>query len=327
MSGGTHREAVRRDRWIHGFTNLYPVWTVLVAVAAVRQPVWFTWFDGPWILGSLTVVMLAMGLTLTFDDFKQIARIPGSVAAGFGLQYTLMPLIGWGLARALQLDTAFAVGLILVSCCPGGVASNLMTFLAGGSLALSVCLTMVSTLLAFVMTPLLTQTLAGQMVEVDALGMAKSTLQMVVAPVLAGVWLNRLFPAAVKRVARYSQVVAVLAFLLLTGGIIGANAEAVVAHLGILLAAAALLHLAGFGLGYSVARLLGYPVTIARTLAIEVGMQNGGLATVLARNHFPALPLATVSTVFSAFMQTIVGSVISIWWRLRPPPDRAGPGG
>jgi len=193
-----------------------------------------------------------------------------------------------------------------------------MTYLARGNLALSVCLTMISTLLAFVMTPLWCQKLAGHYVPVDAWGMCVSTLQIVVVPVLLGAICNWRFPKTVARVSRYGQVLSICAFLFITGSIVAQNSEAVIANAGILFLAALMLHVLGFGLGYAAARLFGYPLDIVRTLSIEVGMQNGGLAAVLAKKNISSMPLATVPAVFSALVQTFAGSMLATWWRAHP---------
>lgn len=305
------------QRYFSWFTNLYPVWTVAVAVLALIKPETLVWFN-PFVVTALGFVMLNMGLTLSFDDFRSLGKMPGSVAVGFTLHYTIMPLSGWLVARWLKLDPQFAVGLILVASCPCGTASNLMTYLARGNLALSVCLTMFSTLLAFVMTPLWCQKLAGQLVPVSALAMSVSTLKMVVVPVMLGVIINWRLPKLVTRVVPYGQVVAVIAFLFVTGSIVAKDADAVRANAGLLAGAALLLHVLGFGLGYGAARLFGYPLNIARTLSIEVGMQNGGLAAALARANISSMSLAAVPAVFSAVVQTIVGSVVATWWRMHP---------
>jgi BASS family bile acid:Na+ symporter len=305
------------QRAISWFTNLYPVWTIAVSGLALANPALLVWFN-PYIVVALGFVMLNMGLTLSVKDFNSVGKMPGSVAVGFILHYTIMPLSGWFVAHWLKLDPQFAVGLILVASCPCGTASNLMTYLARGNLALSVCLTMISTMLAFVMTPLWCQKLAGQYVPVSALAMSISTLKMVVVPVLGGVILNWSAPKVVARVVPWGQFLAVLTFLFVTGSIVAKDAEAVKANAGVLAAAALLLHVLGFGLGYGAARLLGYPLNIARTLSIEVGMQNGGLAAALARNNISSMSLAAVPAVFSALIQTLVGSVIATWWRLHP---------
>ena len=294
------------------------MWVVLLSSIVVVYPKLLTWFTGPCVIGALGFVMLNMGFTLTMADFRRLAKMPGSVAVGFTLHYTIMPLSGWLVARLLKLPPEFAVGLILVASCPCGTASNLMTYLARGNLALSVCLTMISTLLAFVMTPLLCQWLAGHYVPVDAWGMCVSTLEIVVVPVLLGVLCKWRFPEPVAKVSRYGQVLAIIAFLFITGSIMANNAKAVIANAGMLFLATLLLHVLGFGLGYVAARLFRYPLDIARTLSIEVGMQNGGLAAVLAKKNIPLMPFAAVPAVFSGLVQTVVGSSLATWWRAHP---------
>lgn len=305
------------SRFITWFTNLYPVWLIVATAIGLMHPPAFVWFN-PWVVTALGFVMFNMGLSLSADDFKGLRQMPGSVAVGFVLHYTIMPLSGWLIARWLKLDPQFAVGLILVASCPCGTASNLMTYLARGNLALSVCLTMISTMLAFVMTPLWCQKLAGHYVPVNAIDMSISTMKIVVVPVLAGGLVNRLAPRFVRSIKPYGQVMAVIAFLFVTGGIVAKDAASVIANAGILMLAATLLHVMGFGLGYGAARLFGYPVNIARTLSIEVGMQNGGLAAALARSNITSMPLAAVPAVFSSVLQNIVGGIAATWWRMNP---------
>jgi BASS family bile acid:Na+ symporter len=300
------------------FTNLYPLWLIAGASLAMWYPPSFAWFSGQWIVWALTIVMLGMGFTLSIDDFRRLFQTPGSLALGFLAQYTIMPLAGWSVARALQLDPGFAVGLILVACCPGGTASNVITYLARANVALSVVLTMASTLMAFIMTPMWCEALAGQYVPVDALGLCLSTLQVVVAPVLIGVFLNWRFPRAVAHVAMFGPFVSVIAIVFITGGIVAVSAASVMANFGRLALAALLLHVIGFALGYAVSRLLRYPVDVARTVSIEVGMQNGGMAAMLAKKNFPTEPLAAVPAVFSAVIQNLVGSLLAAYWRARP---------
>lgn len=306
------------QRFLTRFTNLYVLWLILTVAVALIQPPAFSWFSGQWIVWALSLVMLGMGFTLTLDDFRRLLTMPGSIALGFAAQYTVMPLAGWAVARALNLEPGFAVGLILVASCPGGTASNVITFLARANVALSVVLTMTSTLLAFIMTPLWCKALAGQYVPVDALGLCLSTLQVIVAPVLIGVFCNWRFPRAISRVADYGPLVSVVAIIFITGGIVSQSAASVRENLGTLALATLLLHTLGFALGYAVARVLGYPADVVRTVSIEVGMQNGGMAAMLARKHFVAHPLAAVPAAFSGVMQNLLGSVIAACWRARP---------
>ena len=310
---------------INRFTGLYPVWLILFAIIGYLRPETLAWFSGQWILWALTTVMLGMGITLTVDDFRRLLRMPGCVALGFVAQYTLMPLTGWGIAHVMKLEPGFAIGLILVASCPGGTASNMITYLARANVALSVILTMASTLLAFIMTPLWCQTLAGQYVPVDAWGLCKTTLQAVVVPVMAGVLLNWRFPRTVARIAWLGPILSVIAICFITGGIVASKAGDLAANAGKMTLAVALLHAFGFALGYAVTKLLNYSEDVARTVSIEVGMQNGGMAATLATRHFTTEPLAAVPAVFSAIMQNILGALLASFWRARPAPASVEP--
>ncbi len=306
---------------LNRFTSLYPVWLLLFAALGFWRPETLSWFSGQWILWALTTVMLGMGITLTVEDFRRLLKMPGCVALGFAAQYTIMPLTGWGIAHLMKLEPGFAIGLILVASCPGGTASNMITYLARANVALSVILTMASTLLAFVMTPLWCKTLAGQYVPVDAWGLCKTTLQAVVVPVILGVLLNWRFPRTVSRVAWLGPVLSVIAICFITGGIVALNADKLADNAGKMTLAVVLLHTFGFALGHIVSKLFGYSDDVARTVSIEVGMQNGGMATTLATLHFSSHPLAAVPATFSALMQNILGSLLASWWRARPVPQ------
>jgi bile acid:Na+ symporter, BASS family len=299
------------------FNNLYPVWLLSLATVAFFFPQTMLWFGKEWIFWSLAASMLGMGLTLSLDDFKSIGRMPGAVALGFGAQYTIMPLCGWLVATLLQLETGLAVGIILVASCPGGMASNMISYLARANVALSVVLTICSTVLAFFFTPMWTSLLAGSRVEVDVLEMSLSAFKLTIAPVTLGVLIRWLLPKTADRIGACGPTVAVIAFTCVTGGIVAASAEAIAANFGRLALAALLLHLFGFGLGYLVTKLFRFPESIARTVSIEVGMQNGGMAAALAKQHFAAMPLAAAAGVFSGVMQNIVGGLLASWWKRR----------
>lgn len=306
-------------RFLDWFNNLYPVWLVTLAVIAFFKPHTMLWFDANWVFWSLAASMLGMGLTLSLEDFRAIGRMPGSVALGFIAQYSIMPLAGWATARLLGLDPGLAVGIILVASCPGGMASNMISYLARANVALSVVLTLFSTMLAFFFTPMWTSTLAGQYVPVDAWGLCKSALQLTVAPVVLGVLIRWKMPRTADRIGAAGPTIAVLAFVLVSGGIVAASAEAIAKSFGILALAAIVLHLIGFTVGYLVPKVLRYPESVARTVSIEVGMQNGGMAASLARMHFAAMPLAAAAAVFSGVMQNIIGGLMAAWWKRRPP--------
>ncbi len=305
-------------RFITLFVNLYPLWIIASSVLGILHPPAFLWFTGRWVESAIALVMLGMGFTLTVDDFKRLFKIPGSFALGFACQYTIMPLLGWGIGRALHLEAGFAAGLILVSACPGGVASNLISYLARANVALSVVLTMASTLTAFVMTPLWCQALAGTIVEVDAWGICLSTLRAVVAPVLIGVFCNWKFPREVAKASVFGPLVSVISIIFIAGSIIAPNADKVIANAGQLTLALTLLHGLGFVVGFWFTRLWRFRDEVARTVAIEVGMQNGGMAAMLAKTHFAANPLVGVPAVFCSVVQTLLGSLLAGYWRFRP---------
>jgi BASS family bile acid:Na+ symporter len=299
-------------------TNLFPIWVMVGGALALAHPVWFTWFSGEFITYGLAVIMLGMGITLTVDDFKRVLKMPRAVGIGFAAHYVIMPFLGWSIAHLLKLETQFAVGLILVSCCPCGTASNVVNYLARSNVALSVLMTMCSTLGAIVMTPLLTKWLAGKYVPVDELGLFLSTVKIVLAPVIIGVLLNRYAPRAVKIVLPVSPLISVLAITLICASIIGGSAKDFAKSGGELILAVFLLHTGGFFLGYVASRLLRCDELTSRTISVEVGMQNSGLGAALAREHFATLPLAALPCAISATFHSVIGSILAGLWRLRP---------
>lgn len=298
--------------------NLFPVWVLTCSGLALVFPAWFTWFNSTMIVWGLAVIMIGMGITLSFEDFRRVARLPRQVMIGVAAQYLIMPFLGWSIAKGLALEPALAVGLILVACCPGGTASNVVSYIARADVALSVLMTMCSTFAAVVMTPLLTKWLAGAYVEVNAWSLFVNTLQVVVVPVTLGVLLNRYAPRVVRLVLPAAPLVSVIFIALICASIIGSNAQTVRDSALILFTAVALLHVGGFGLGYLMARLFKLSEIASRTISIEVGMQNSGLGAVLARTSFPELALAPVPSAISASFHSIIGSALAAWWRLRP---------
>ena len=288
----------------------------MAGALALSSPEWLLPLNqGPVVVLILAFVMLCMGLTLTFDDFRRIARMPSVVAMGFATQYTVMPVLAWGIATGLDLPVHFAVGLILVGCCPGGTASNLVSYIAKADVALSVVMTVCSTLAAVILTPLLTQLFAGALVPVDTWMLFKQTLQVVILPVVLGVLLNRWVPQLVQRVMPVAPLLSVLGVCVICAVVFAANAETILTHGGELILAVALLHGGGFLIGYQLARILGCQTQSARTISIEVGMQNSGLAIVLAKQAFPLLPLAPVVGAISVLMHSLVGSSLAVLWR------------
>lgn len=297
-------------------TNLFPLWVLLGGVLALVHPPLFTWFRGPLIVWGLAVIMLGMGVTLSVSDFKAVAKMPKAVASGFVAQYAIMPFMGWSLAHAFKLPEQFAAGLILVACCPGGTASNVVTFLAKGNVALSVLMTMCSTFAAIVMTPLLTKWLAGTFVPVDAVGLLLSTVQVVLVPLVVGIALHHYAPKLVDYVLPAAPLVSVVTIALICASIIGQSAQAIIDSGLRLVSAVILLHAGGFGLGYAFARIFGYEKIVCRTVSIEVGMQNSGLGAVLAKQHFSVLAAAPCA--ISSVFHSVIGSLLAAVWRLRP---------
>jgi len=314
-------------------TNNFALLTVLGVGLAWFFPAGFTWMtDGsirfagqPLLSLALGVIMLAMGLTLSFDDYRSLAKLPRALIAGVALQFAVMPLAGFVIAQAMGLEQGLAVGLILVACCPGGTASNVVAFLARGNVALSVVMTMASTLAAVVLTPLLTGWLAGAYVEIDRWNLLTNMIAIVLVPVVAGTLLNRLFPRAADRVNAVLPLIAIVLVIWIVGGIVGGAKAQIVEHAGVLLLATFLLHACGFGLGYGLARMLGLDEIAARTISVEVGMQNSGLGSGLAKTpafaaqfaDIAQAALAPVPAAISAVWHVVIGSLLAGWWRRR----------
>lgn len=301
---------------LQSLTNLFPIWVLLGGVLALVQPAAFTWFT-PYIVPGLALIMLGMGLTLTPQDFRNVARMPRAVTLGFLAQYTIMPFLGWSVAHLMRLPTPFAVGLILVACCPGGTASNIVTYLARANVALSVVMTLCSTFGAILLTPLLTRWLAGALVPVDAWKLFLDTVKVVLLPVVASLALNHAAPRLVQRILPIGPLLSVLVVALICASIIGQSAAAIRQSGLQLLGAVFLLHAGGFALGYFAARVFGYDTATCRTVSIEVGMQNSGLGVVLAKNNFTD-PLTAVPCAISSVFHSVLGSLLAGLWRIRP---------
>lgn len=313
--------AARRgvEEGVDRVTALFPLWALLASLLAFAYPGPLAGLGG-WIPPLLGLVMFGMGATLTPAQFQVVARRPRLLALGVALQFGIMPLAGWLIGHLLGLPPALLAGLVLVGASPGGTASNVICYLARGDLALSITLTTASTLLALVLTPLFTLVYLGERVPVPAGAMLISIVQVVVAPAALGVLLNRVAGTRIGRLKRAFPQISVAAIVLIIAIIVALN-RASLADLGAITALAVILHNgAGLGLGYGLARFLGQDETRARTLAIEVGMQNSGLAVALAIKHFSAAA-ALPGALFSVW-HNLSGSVLAAWWSRRP----AGPG-
>ena len=309
------------DRYLSAFSNAFPVWTLSCAALALWNPQLFSWFTGPWITYGLGIIMLGMGITLTADDFTRVLKFPSWVVAGIFLHYCIMPFTGWLLAKIFALPDAFAVGLILVASCPAGTASNVINYLAGANVALSVTITTLSTIIAIALTPILTSLLAGSRMDVDAWGLFSSCLQVVLVPLALGFSLKRFLPKFSSHFTRFSPSIAVVVIALIVASVLSSGREQVLTAGPRLIIAVTLLHAIGFVLGYSLSWLINRNKTVARTVCIEVGLQNSGLGAHLARAHFPAGSGVDVPSALSALIQSLLGSLLAAVWRKFPSKD------
>lgn len=288
---------------------------LLTAALSMAVPASFVWID-TWVINPmLGIIMFGMGLTLSPKDFQVVLSHPRDIFVGCLAQFAIMPLLALGLTWALSLPKELALGVILVGCCPGGTASNVITYLAKGNLALSVGMTATSTLLAPVLTPLLVWFLAGTMVEVDTIGMLLSIVYVVIAPIAVGLLCQRYLPEMTKRVVPYLPAFSSIAIALTVGIVVSHNADRLLVG-GLLVVAAVVLHnLFGLSLGYLVGRLSGLDEQKKRAIAIEVGMQNSGLASSLATIHFAAYPLATIPGAIFSVWHNISGAAVAYVFR------------
>jgi len=278
------------------------VMVLLVAALSLLVPASFLWLDTQAINPLLGIIMFGMGLTLSPHDFKIVLSRPKDILIGCLAQFTVMPLLAFGLSWALALPKELALGVILVGCCPGGTASNVITYLAKGDLALSVGMTATSTLLAPVLTPLLVWLMAGTMVDVDTWGMLQSIVYVVIAPIVCGLLCQRFLPQLTKAVVPYLPALSSVAIAMVVGIVVSHNADRLLVG-GLLVVVVVMAHnLLGLSIGYVLGRLLRLPRPKCVALSIEVGMQNSGLASSLAVLHFAAFPLATIP-----------GAVFSVW--------------
>ncbi|MGH8793260.1 MAG: bile acid:sodium symporter family protein [Stackebrandtia sp.] len=290
-------------------------WFAVIVLAAAAVALAFPGAFAPAVVATpwlLAVIMLGMGMTLRSSDFVIIAKRPWPVLLGVAVQYAVMPLLGYGLAHLLGLSAMLAVGMVLVGASPGGTASNVIVYLSRGDTALSVAMTSVSTLLAPVLTPLLVLTFAGEFLPVDAGDLFVSIVQIVLAPVAAGLLLRRFAPGLIERLLDVLPLISVAGITAVIMAVVAASAPTLASAGLILVAAVAAHNLLGLALGYAAARACRLGRSGRRALSVEVGMQNSGLAAALATAHFnpaAALPAA----VFSVW-HNISGSLLAGYW-------------
>lgn len=285
--------------WIAAHITLLVVCT---SALALFVPTSFSWIETSAITPMLGIVMFGMGLTLKPSDFKPVVMHPKDILIGELAQFVVMPGAAWALCKILNLPSELALGVILVGCCPGGTASNVICYLAKGDIALSVAMTGVSTLLAPIVTPALVLLLAGKQVDVDVLAMFMSIVQVVILPIVLGFIVNYFLGKLTERITPILPMVSTIAISLIIGIVVSHNAQNILSC-SLIVAVVVILHnTLGLSLGYLIGRILGIDSKKRTAIAIEVGMQNSGLATSLAASHFAMFPMATVP-----------GAIFSVW--------------
>ncbi len=306
---------------IFEFIEKYFFIVILIAVAiSLVYPNSFKWvlseFNGINILNLLlSIVLFTMGTTLKADDFINVFKNPKAIAVGISAQYIVMPLIAFVLASAFALDTALTVGLILVGTVPGGTASDVITFLAKGDVALSVSLTAVSTVISPILTPIITLLLIGNQIHFNPVDMFISIVQIVIVPIILGLLLNYKFPDFCEKLKVYLPTLSSLVVCLIVAGVIGANKQAILTSSAIILIVIVLQYFLAMSLGFGIGRLAGMDRKQMITVAIELAFQNSGLSTSLAKTHFPNLTQATVPGALYSVLQNFAGSILAYAFR------------
>ena len=296
------------------FNSLFPIWAVLLSVIAFFFSTEFSALQN-WIVPLLAMVMFTMGLTLERGDFKRIAADPRPVLIGVLLQFILMPILAVVLAKMFGLSNQLTAGLVLVGSCAGGTASNVISYLARADLALSISMTITSTLVGVIATPFLCSFYLSTTVDVDTMGMLISIVQIVFIPVLAGATVNNFAPQLVRPLDKFLPSFSILVILLIIAIVVALNSERLL-EVGVLTLVAVMLHnLCGLGGGYYMSRLFGFDLRQSHTIAIEVGMQNSGLGVALALEFFSATA-ALPGALFSVW-HNISGSILASLWSRR----------
>ncbi|WP_196593936.1 bile acid:sodium symporter family protein [Pectinatus sottacetonis] len=290
---------------------------VLIAIIAFFFPYLFAWVRGNIQIVVLAVIMFSMGVTITTADFRLLAKRPFDICIGAVAQFTIMPFVAYFIAELFNLPTDIALGIILVGCCPGGMSSNIMTFLCRGDVPYSVGMSTVSTLLAPLMTPFLVLMLAGQRVAIPTMGMFITIMEAVLVPVLLGFFLNYKFSKSdtFEQLQGIMPGIAVIGFALIIGGVVSVQGARFFTSSLVIFVVVAAHNAIGFVLGYAVGKGFKFSLAKKRTLSIEVGMQNAGLGTSLAMAHFAAIPQAAVVTAVACVWQSIAGTALSTLFR------------
>ncbi|EZQ11991.1 MULTISPECIES: bile acid:sodium symporter family protein [unclassified Acinetobacter] len=294
----------------------FALWVLLFAGIAMYMPEAFIWLKSyiTWMLG---IIMFGMGMTMSWEDFKSVLSQPKAVAIGVGAQFIVMPLLAWGLCIAFRLPAEIAIGVLLVGCCPGGTASNVIAYMAKANVALSVACTSVSTMLAPLLTPLIFYLLASQWIDIDAVAMLVSVMQVILFPIILGVIVSGLFKQKIDQYIEMMPMVSVIAIVLIVAAII-AGSKVQILQSGLLILAVVILHNGlGYFIGYWAAKLLQLNQADAKAVSIEVGMQNSGLGVALAAVHFAATPITALPSAIFSLWHNISGPVLASYWATR----------
>jgi len=307
-------------RHLRGFS--YTFWILTAVAASLYYPHFFEGVGDfsfkKLIVPLLQLIMFGVGTTMGFRDFSGIIRAPKAVFIALVCQFTIMPIVGFTIAHSFPFPVEIAAGIILIGCVPSGLASNVMAYIANANVALSITVTALATLLAPLMTPLLMKLLAGQFVEIGFFDMMIDIIKMVIIPILAGLLYNYFLGGKFPWLDRAMPVVSMVSIAVIITIITAAGRDSLLA-VGPLLVLAVLLHnLSGFILGYSASRLLRLDERSCRTIAIEVGLQNGGLASGLALTMGKVATVGLAPAIFGPLMN-ITGSSLATWWRSKPP--------
>ena len=295
-------------------TKLFPLWAIIFSILAYLANDFFSIFKSL-IVPLLIVVMFGMGMTLTWDNFKRIFKSPLIILIGFGLQYLIMPFSGYLVSAIFNLSPVMMAGVVLVGCSPGGTASNVITYLGDGDVALSITLTLTSTVLAVFLTPFFSYIILNHVVPVPAGEMFLDILQIVLIPVLLGTAINSLFSKKINKVRNVFPLISTLAIVFIIAIIVALN-KTKISEMNFIIVAAVILHnLIGLSFGYFVPKLLKYDNKTCRTISIEVGMQNSGLSVALAVKYFSAAA-ALPGAIFSIW-HNLSGSMLAGWWRFK----------
>ena len=291
----------------------FALWVLLFAGMAFMAPETFK-VIGPYVPWLLGIVMLGMGMTLTLSDFGEIIKRPKAVILGVIAQFVIMPLLAYGLSMLFSLPPAIAVGVILVGSCPGGTASNVMTYLAKGNVALSVACTSVSTLLAPLLTPIVFYLLASQWIDISPSAMFVSVLKMVLLPIALGVILRMIFKTSIMKATEVLPLVSVIAIVLIVAAVVSGSKQSIIES-GLLIFGVVILHNGlGYLLGFWAAKFLKLDDSDAKAVSIEVGMQNSGLGVALAKTHFALDPVTAVPSAIFSFWHNISGPLLATYW-------------